>query len=100
MFFRTIEPFIAEVNNRTVATVKRVMDVGNPVPPGTALSTVRPALETVYADLGIDPAEIGTFGAKQNLNCPTARSAAASNVVTAAGSVLLALLVVLLGAML
>jgi hypothetical protein len=99
MFFRTIEPFIAEVNNKTVATVKRVMDVGNPVPPGTALSTVRPALEATYADLDIEPAEIGTFGAKQNLNCPTAKSAAGSNVVTAGGSFLLVLLV-LLGAML
>lgn len=95
MFFRTIEPFVAEANNRSAATVKRVLSVGAPAD-GKALATVRPALEATYPDLGIEPSDIGTYGAVQALNCPKATNAAGTHAVAPVGSLVLALFAVLL----
>lgn len=95
MFFRTIEPFIAQASNTSSAAIKRVLSVGAPVPPGNALATVRPAIQATYPALGIDPAEVGTYGAQQALNCPKATSAAGAQVAAAAGSLLMGLLAVL-----
>jgi hypothetical protein len=96
MFFRTIEPLVAEASNTSAAAIKRVLSVGAPIPPGTALSTVRPALQSTYAALRVSPDEIGTYGATQALNCPRATSAAGAPVAAAAGSLLMGLLAVLL----
>jgi len=93
MFFRTIEPFIAHVNNNSAATVNRIMTPGNPVPPN-ALAIVKPALENTYADLNITRSDIGTFGAKQSLGCPPKSAAAVS--APASSAIIIALLVALL----
>lgn len=93
MFFRTIEPFIAQVNNNSAATVNRIMTPGNPVPPN-ALAIVKPALENTYEELNITRADIGTFGAKQSLGCPTKSAGGVSAPATSA--MIIALLVALL----
>jgi hypothetical protein len=86
MFFRTIEPFIAKANNRSAAAIHNVLYPGNPAPPN-ALAIVRPALESTYGELGITAADIGTFGAQQNLQgcAPAARSAAGGGAVGKVG---------------
>lgn len=94
MFFRTIEPFIAQANNASANTIKRVLSVGAPIPPGNALATVRPAVEATYADLNIDPSEVGSYGAKQALNCP--QKSAAGVAAVPAGKMTLGLLVAVL----
>lgn len=78
-FFRTIEPFVAAANNRTVATVASVMSPANP-PPANAFATVKAALEAAYPKLGITAAEVGTFGSKAAADCgaPTAAAPAAA----------------------
>lgn len=102
MFFRTIEPFIAEVNRSAVADVKRVLTVGAPYKPNS-LAIVKNALEPTYADLNITAADIGSYGAKQpELNCPAPggaggrTSAAAAPAAGGVRSVLLGLMTVLL----
>lgn len=94
-FFRTIEPLVARANNRSAATVKQVMSVGAPVPPSGALAVVKPALEATYADLNISPAEIGSYGAKQPLNCAPTSSAASSAATGGLGALAATLLAVL-----
>lgn len=96
MFFRTIEPFVAQASNKSSSDIKKVLSVGAPIPRGNALATVRPAIQATYPALGIDPAEVGTYGATQALNCPKATSAAGAPVAAAAGSLLMGLLAVLL----
>lgn len=98
MFFRTIEPFVAQANNESTATVSRILKPGNPIPPN-AMAIVKPALEDTYADLGINRTDIGVYGSKQSLGCPTVSSAAVPRASTATSLVVvvLSLLVVLLG---
>lgn len=69
MFFRTIAPFIARVDPAGAKTIQQVLSVGAPLPRGGALAIVKPILERNYARLGISRANVGTFGAKQNLAC-------------------------------
>lgn len=92
MFFRTIEPFIARADNNSAATVQRVMAPGNPIPPN-ALAIVQPALERTYPKLGIDKSEVGTYGSKQSLGCPT--SSAGMGSLSLSGQILLAAIAVL-----
>lgn len=97
MFFKTIEPFVAQASNTSSAAIRRVLSVGAPIPRGNALATVRPAIQSTYAALGIDPVEVGTYGVGNNLDCPkAATSAAGAPVAAAAGSLLMGLLAVLL----
>jgi hypothetical protein len=99
MFFRTIEPFIAKANNRSATAIRKVLFPGNPAPPN-ALAIVRPALEATYGELGITPADIGTFGAQQNLQgCEPASSAAGAVAVGKVGMTLVAVLALLAFAM-
>jgi hypothetical protein len=95
MFFRTIEPFIAKANNRSATAIRNVLYPGNPAPPN-ALAIVRPALEATYGELGITPADIGTFGAQQNLQgCEAPRNSAGGVAVSKVGMSFVAVLALL-----
>lgn len=108
MFFRTIEPFIAEVSPEAVTAVKSVMAVGA-VPKNNTLQTVRTALEPTYPALRITAADIGSYSSQPlylrqpELRCTPPAGAAApagsgagAYVVGAGRSVLLAMLVLVL----
>ena len=62
-FYRVIEPLVAGVNHQVAAAVASRLDLsmGDPQP-GTA-AMVMGALPSVYAGLGINPADIGTLNA-------------------------------------
>jgi hypothetical protein len=107
MFFRTIEPIIAEVSPQAVTAVKSVLSVGAP-PRNNTLQTVRTALEPTYPALRITAADIGSYSSQPlylrqpDLKCSPpaaaapARSDANTPVVPAGRIVVLALLVLVL----
>eukprot|EP00877_Chromochloris_zofingiensis_P010895 jgi/Chrzof1/6059/Cz17g07070.t1 len=87
-FFRTIEPLVARANAQSAAAIKRVLQPGNPIVP-TTYATVSAALQAAYPKLGITAANIGTFGAKQELGCvnTTAPAGAATEAATPAAAI-------------
>ena len=63
MFFRTIEPLIAEVSPEAVTAVKSVLAVGA-APKNNTLQTVGTALEPTYPALRITAADIGSYSSQ------------------------------------
>jgi hypothetical protein len=60
MFFRPIAPFVARANPGAAKKIQAVLTPGAAVPPNT-LAIVKPALESTYAKLDIEPSDIGAF---------------------------------------
>lgn len=71
-FYRVIEPLVAGVNHQVASAVASRLDlsVGDPQP-GTA-GMVMGALPSVYAGLGISPADIGALDPAELATAPTA----------------------------
>lgn len=84
-FFRTIEPLAAAANANATAVIVRLLTPGAPVAAGIG-AQVKTAVNQIASALKITQAELGTFGATQNLNCPTNGAAPLGSSVAVAGA--------------